>query len=283
MQATRSVRRVSVVTVTVLTSLAMASALAASPASAQGRAARDAAAARALFQEGVACADHRDWSCAADRFARAHEMRPSPVIAYNLGHALVEQGRLVEGAEMLRQALRDGSASAQVRADAGRMVEALTPRIGRLTLHVRGPVEGVTIRIGDVEVPEALHGTSAPIDPGPHAISAVRGGEIVASATVEVAEGASVEAELTIPEAPVVDTSVAPEPEEARAEDDAERMIATPVAPPPSGSDEGLWIGLGVGAGVLVVGAAVVLGVVLAQPQEPSPFGGNLGTVDVGR
>lgn len=274
----RAAVAIAVVAVTWLASAAAA--LAQGPG--QGSSARDAAAARALFEEGVACADRQDWSCAADRFERAYALRASPVIAYNLGHAMVELGRLVEGAEMLLRATRDPSASAQVQADAQRIVEQLTPRIGRLTLHVSGPREGVTIRIGEVEIPEALHGTAAPIDPGEHTISAIRGGETVASTTVQVPEGASVDAELTIPDAPVVAVAEAEaERERGAAEDAADDAIATP--PPPSGSDEGLWIGLGVGAGAVVIGIAVVLGVVLGQPGEAAPFGGNLGIVDVGR
>lgn len=284
MQANRSARRGLAIASAAVAVAWLASAPAArAQAQPQGSSPRDAAAARALFMEGVGCADRQDWVCAADRFERAYALRSSPVLAYNLGHAMVQLGRLVEGAEMLLRATRDETASSQVRADAQRMVAELTPRIGRLTLRLAGPREGVTIRIGQTEIPEALHGTAAPIDPGEHTISAIRGGETVASTTVQVADGASVEAELTIPEAPVV-ALAEPGPDEGErgaAEDAAAAAIGATTTP--SGSDEGLWIGLGVGAGAVVIGVAVVLGVVLGQPHDAAPFGGNLGVVEVGR
>lgn len=237
--------------------------------------ARGAAAARALFGDGVACADRQDWACAADRFGRAHALRSSPVIAYNYGHALVQLGRLVEGAEMLRQATREGSP--QVRADAERLVAALEPRLGRLTLRVEGPLERATIRIGETEIPAELHGMAQPIDPGEHTITATRDGAVVATASVTIAEGASAEARLTIPELPPEPAS----PDPARAtERIVERVI---VETPGRSSDDGIWIGLGIGAGALVIAGAVVLGVVLAQPQDLQPFMGNLDPIEIGR
>lgn len=234
--------------------------------------ARDAAAARALFAEGVACADQQAWDCAADRFGRAHALRPSPVIAYNYGHALVELGRLTEGAEMLRQAAREGSA--QVRADAQRIVAELEPRLGRLTLEVSGPLERATVRIGQTELPAELFGIAQPIDPGEHEITATRDGEVVASTRVTIAEGGAAEASLAIPDLP---------PEPSPAERETEVRIERVVVEAPRSSDDGVWIGIGVGAGALLVAGGIVLAVFLTQPSESQPYMGNLPAIEIGR
>ncbi|UJR81300.1 hypothetical protein [Sandaracinus amylolyticus] len=240
---------------------------------------RDTAAARALFQEGVACADRSDWSCAADRFARAHELRASAVIAYNLGHALVESGRLVEGTEILRRLVRDESVAANVRADASRVIRDAEPRIGRLAVHLRGPHDDVSVALGTHELASSLLGTAAPVDPGEHVLEARRDGEIVASARVHIEPGGSEEIELEIPARPERPAASAIGPEAAA------RTALDPTSPPDvESSDEGTWIALGVTGGVLVVAAAVVVAVVLAAPaQEPAPFDGTLGWVEIGR
>lgn len=257
---------------------------------------RDQAAARALFRQGVECADRHDWACAADRFGRAHSLRPSPVLAFNLGNALVMLGRLVEGAEHLRQVERDEGAAAPVRADARRVIAAIERRIGRLTLHVDGSLEGVQLTIDGHELPPELVGAPAPADPGEHVIEARRGEALIASARVTIAEAGSAEARLEVPQ---------PREEESAARGGATTLVAASevagatavrlgapgalevevdAGAAPAGGDDAPWIALGIGAGVLLVAGAVVLGVALAMPpQEPVPFTGTLPTIEVGR
>jgi len=43
---------------------------------------------------------------------------------------------------------------------------------------------GVTVRIGELEIPETLHGTSAPIDPGPHGVGRDRGAGVRSQETL---------------------------------------------------------------------------------------------------
>jgi hypothetical protein len=254
------------------------------PAGAQSAASvRDTAAARALFREGVACADRSDWPCAVDRFHRAHQLRPSPVLAYNLGHALVEIGRLVEGAEILHRLVRDETAPARVRADASRVVDAAAPRIGSLTVHVEGPTDGVVFAIDEHELATSLLGAAAPVDPGERRIEARRGDEVIASASVVIAEGGTESVTLALPEPPAEDPAVAsldvPTPSEVA-------LGASPSEPtdaPPAGGDDGPWIALGIGGAVVLVAGAIVLAVVLAQPGEQAPFDGSLGHVEIGR
>ena len=52
---------------------------------------------------------------AIGHFQRALELHPSPQITYNLTTALMNLGRLVRAAELLRQVSRDPTVSAEVR------------------------------------------------------------------------------------------------------------------------------------------------------------------------
>jgi hypothetical protein len=161
-----------------------------------------AAAARALFHEGVACADARDWACAADRFGRARAVHPSPVILSNHGIALDHLGRLVEASEAFRAVLRDASASPDLRAQASHAVELITPRIGSVTVIATGPTEGVAFSMDGQPLDASLLGVAVPSDPGAHRLEVRRADAIVVSREVDVAAGRNARLELAIP-APV--------------------------------------------------------------------------------
>lgn len=243
--------------------------------------ARASAAARALFQEGVDCVDAGDWACAAERFGQAARLRPSPVILSNQGVALMHVGRLVEASEAFRAVLRDASASEALHADAERYVAEIAPRLGRLTISVEGPREGVVIEL-DGQDHTALVGIPAPCDPGAHEVRARRDGEIVAQSRVEVTAGATATTGLAIPARPVVaEAIVAPRVSDVTDPAvDADLALATP-APTDDGDEiyEQWWLWTIVG--VVVVGTAVGVGVGVAtsDPGTVLPMG-SLGTID---
>ncbi len=239
--------------------------------------ARAAAAARALFQEGVQCADGQDWACAVERFGRAHALRASPVIASNYGIALTHLGRAVEASEAFRAVLRDATASEALRAHAAQSIDELEQVIGRLTLHASGPTEGLVVLVDGADHTSLL-GIAAPCDPGHHAIEARRDGEIVASAAVDVEPAGRVEVDLAIPERP------APAPEEPALEPSVAPELAATSAfddVPPAEHDEvyeqwWFWVIVG---GVALAGAGVTLGVVASDGTTTLPMG-SLGTID---
>lgn len=250
--------------------------------------ARASAAARALFQEGVACADAENWACAAERFTQAARLRASPVILSNQGVALMHLGRLVEASEAFQTVLRDASASAALHADAERYVAEIAPRLGRLTLVVEGPRDRLVVSV-DGQDHTALVGIAAPADPGAHEVTARRDGEIVAQATVDVSAGATASASLTIPPLPVVETEAPSVPPLVATDDgrgpgassDLDRALA-PSDPPRDEHHEvyeewWLWTIVG----VVVVGTAVGVGVGVAtsDPGTVLPTG-SLGTID---
>jgi tetratricopeptide (TPR) repeat protein len=134
-----------------------------------------AAAARALFQQGIALADARRWSDAADRFERAYGIRPSPEIAYNHAAALERLGRLVRASEELRFLARDAQTDATVRAAARARLEALLARVPRLTIRLDGPSAGFAVTLDGRLLEPAMIGIELLVDPGSHRIEARRG------------------------------------------------------------------------------------------------------------
>jgi hypothetical protein len=89
------------------------------------------AAARALFDQGLELLYVERWGEAADRFQRAHVLRPSPQIIYNLTTALVGMGRLVQASELAHQVSLDPSATPQVREASSARRDQLLQQVDR--------------------------------------------------------------------------------------------------------------------------------------------------------
>ncbi len=239
---------------------------------AQASDATSAAAARALFSEGVAATDASDWTLAADRFRAALALRPSSVIALNLAVALGHLGRVVEATELLRGVLLDRAANESVRASAQETLTTLEPRVAWLEVRLQGATDGVTVQVDTMTVPQVLLDSAVPVDPGAHRVAAMREGEIAVSADVELSEGERRPVVLDVPPLP---PPPPPEP--------IDEVLEVPVEPPPPVDDgpDPLLIGLGVGGGVLVLGGVLGLVLGLTLSGEPTPFMGNAGVLEV--
>ena len=221
--------------------------------------------ARSLFEQGIELADRGDWTGAADRFRRSLEIRPSPVVAYNLGNALTEIGRFVEASEAFRRAIR--ADDAELRTAAQGRLDAIQPRIGTLIIQLDGPGEGVTVMIDGDPIPSQAIGIGTPIDPGEHAVDARRGGGSVAETTVTIAEGGSDEVTLEIPPAPVED----------RGSGASDPVLGGGGSTEPVDESGGIspWLWVGIGAAV-AAGVAVLLVVLLTQSSDADPVSGTL-------
>lgn len=225
--------------------------------------------ARSLFREGVELSDGERWAEAADRFRRSLALRDSPIVAFNLGTASMHTGRLVEAVELFRRASRDEDAPERLRAAARQHLGELEPRLARLTVEVTGPRETVALELDGHAVMAARIGVGAPADPGHHVLRALRGGEEVARAEVDVAERGEATLRLEVPAQPA-DAGVP-------VEEAAERPAILELADPPP-SDDSLAIWLGTIGAVLAVGIAVTIAVVVVDGQGSAPpIEGNLG------
>lgn len=194
--------------------------------------------ARALFEEGVELADHGEWDRAVHRFRSALEHRESSRVRLNLAVSLARMGRMVEALEELERVLADPEVDEAVEREAELLREETAPRLGRLMVQVIGGLQDAHVTVDGR--PWVLLGEPGPADPGVRVVRLIEG-----------------DAELDVEEADV------PEGGEAR-------VVLEQPAPLESDDEEGdddSWIwGTVIGAAIVVVGAAVVTAVVLAEP-----------------
>lgn len=225
------------------------------------------AAARALFEEGLEHLRAERWDEAADRFERAHALRPSAEIAYNLSSALIRLGRLVRASELLRQVAQSPQAPDRVRAAAESRLEQVLPRLARLTVRIDGPSDRLVVTVDGRTLDRAMIGVAFPIDPGSHTVEASRAGQRVYERTLDVVEGGAVEATVRV--APLAATPAPPGATSLAVRPDAEPE-RTPRAP----ARWWLWaLGAAVAAGVAT---AVV---VASSGGRAQPERGNVDTI----
>lgn len=231
--------------------------------------------ARALFEEGLAFMDNKEWAPAADRFARVLQMRWSPVVAYNLGSALVELGEIGDAVEHLRRVMREPALEDSVRTPAQLLLTQAEARLGKVRIMILGESAGLQILLDDSEWPQAAMGVAVPLAPGRHRVVLQQGSE-----QIEVRE-------IFVTEREQLDVSFDRTPEEepaAAAPPPAAVAAAAPSSKAQSDSyddfsggddsaDDGdsilgawwLWTGIGV-----AVAAAVVTGLVVSS-GDPEP------------
>lgn len=150
----------------------------------------DAERARELFREGLVLVDEERWPAAAEHFRRVLAIRWSAAAAHNLGSALVELGKLVEASEHLRRVIEDETAAPAIRAAAQRMVEAIEPQIGELSIQLVGDAEGLALVLDERALPSDATTKPVRIDPGYHVVAALRGGVVVAREEIYLGSGA---------------------------------------------------------------------------------------------
>jgi len=241
----------------------------------EGEATRSAAA-RALFESGLAEVDAEHWDVAASEFGRALALRPSPIIRLNLAIALGHLGRVVEATELLREVVRDSSAPEDARANARVTLEETEPRIAWIRLHFVGDRHHAEVRIDGHAISWALADAPIPRDSGAHVVAVHIAGRDPLSERVVLAPGSS------------RDVTLSPSPtDDSRGGSPSTRgwdIAAAPVAPmaPERGPDP--WVvGLGTAGGVVLLAGTLTIVLVLALPSQATPIGGDLGVIEVGR
>ena len=146
-------------------------------------------AARQLFQSGLEQGQAGRWADAEERFSRALELRWAGPIAYNLAHARVELGRLVDALDILDEILAsNGEIDAEVRAASVQLRDGLLSKVARITVQMDGATDGVEITI-DGRTVQA--GQPIVVDPGRHRVLARLEGSVVGRASPELGEGES--------------------------------------------------------------------------------------------
>lgn len=216
--------------------------------------------ARQRFREGVQAARAERWEEALTAFTEAYMVVPRAEILINLASAQIHTGLLVEAQASYEQFLAEavrGTRAYRHRPAAEQALEALAPRIPRLSIHRRNheatdvvELDGVSVRHDRLDDPLA-------VNPGRHEVTLTRDGEVVARATVSLDEGESSEVTLFVMRQAAAAEAVAP-PTEDDEEDPVGGRRSAAASP-------WLWTAIGV---VLVAGG-VTAGVLLAGGEDP--------------
>ena len=257
--------------------LAAAAPAAAQSADSSGEA--DADVARQLFAEGLEFVEADDWANAEERFRRVLALRSSDVVTYNLASALVQLGRPVEAAHLLRSILRSSSADASTRDAAQQLLAQAEPQIGTLTIRVSGDTTDVRFAVDDRPLALAGHVHTLSVDPGEHTVTAHRGQTRLAFERVVIGGAAPLQGELSIalpariePQRALARTAAAPPPRAP--------LASPPVRPPPQRADrdeDASQVWWWVAGGAALAAAATTLAIVLASSaaSDAAPVTGD--------
>ena len=264
-------------TIALAASLASLAAVVPTTAEAQQVSDEDKGAARALGGEGQAALDKGDFARAEDRFGRADKLYHAPTLALGYARALRGQKKFILAQEAYNRIAREGvspgapPAFAQAVEDAKREVQEIAPKIGSVTITVKaaggGDVPNPKVTIDDKPVNAQLLGVRKPIDPGTHVVKVTAEGFKGAEKKVDVGEGASVDAPITM-EKDAAGAAVTPPPvvppttPTTTTPTDTTTTATTTMTPPPD-ADTGApssnkktlaYVAFGVGGAGLIVG-----------------------------
>jgi hypothetical protein len=248
------------------------------PTSVAAQSASEVAAARGLFEEGVAAAGNAEWEDALSAFERSYAIAPRSTTLLNLAGAQVQLGRLVAASESYQRLIREAGSNARerrLRDQARDALSSLEPRIAHLTLNIADLARADEVLLDGVAVSHAIVGVATPVDPGDHRISVRRSDREIGQASVNLSEGGSREVtvllrpgasvEVASTEGPAEGTSTVPDAALSGdpVDEGGEDIAASPI----------LWTIVG----IVVVGGVVAAVVATQVPTEPSYYMGNLG------
>jgi hypothetical protein len=211
--------------------------------------AQEAEEARGLFVEANRAIDEGRFAEARDLLTRSLAMHPHVATAFNLGVALRGTGQLHRAAEVFEQILAGdlGELRAEQVTQVQHLLAAVRADFGTVELVACGDAtELATIAVlvdgqRQTDVPPCA-ATTLSLDPGDHTIRLEADGFEPHDRAIIVGRGEQVAVEA--------------------------RLVARPTLTT-EGSSEDPWIWLGVGALVLVAGAGVTTGVLLATQRAP--------------
>lgn len=220
--------------------------------------------ARALFEEGVTLADQGDWAGAADRFERAHTLKPTSGIAFNWASALSAIGKLTQASELLEGVIRDPKATPELKQESEKKLAAIAPRRAKLKLHVDPNLpEHTEVSVDGDPWPRAVWGVAMPVDPGPHEATCSHEGRQLCHGSVSLNEG-------ELKELSLVSASRGPMEMETTSSDPAPDDKPAPRRP--LYKNWILWTAVGV---AVVAGVVVVSLTARGDSKTESPVAGN--------
>lgn len=231
----------------------------------------DKEAVRNLSDEAADDYDHQRFAQARDKFTRAYSVAKIPSLGLWMARANEKMGKWVAAYEMYNEVLSlernelwRGDAQQKAQQDATRELNLLTQRLPRLTVRLDGAdANQASVTIDGVAVPVGLLGVERFADPGQHVVAA-QAGELQASESVKLAEGAKATVVLQLKPQSAVPPTPQPAPTGPLEKPDAPQGVQS--SPPPLQPAEGTetidpqrlwgWIAIGVGGVGLATGTA---------------------------
>lgn len=204
--------------------------------------------ARNEFREAIALQAAGDYAGALSKLHAVAAVRMTPQVRFNIAVCEKHLGKLVTalGNFTLAQGEALDQDLADVASKAEEHINDINARMPKLTI-VRGEgAEAASIALDGVELGSSVIGTEMNVDPGPHTVIAKKGGEVLYSKTVEMAEKGSVQIVIAIESQ---DAVASPEPDRAS-------FIDLDVEPSGWSKRDTGWVAIGAG------GASAVAGVV---------------------
>jgi hypothetical protein len=164
---------------------AIAALLAAAPAAAQ---VENEAAARALFDEGRKLRDAGRYEQACPKFEAASKLYGGSGLLVNLGDCYEHVGRTASAwttfGDAVTLAVRLGHSDDET--EARRRQAALGPRLSSLAIHVSSEAPGLVVKRDGTPLDRPAWGSSIPVDPGLHTLSAEAPDRVAWSSSVSV-------------------------------------------------------------------------------------------------
>ncbi len=222
----------------------------------------DRATARELGKDGEAALKRKDFTTAADRFARAEALFHAPTLVLGLARAQVGLGKLVDAEESYRKIINEplpaNPPPAFVHAQTAAKAElaAVQPRLAWITITVSG-VDGATVKIDGQPLASAAFGVKRAVDPGAHEIVAEVSGTVVDRTPVTLGEGQEQSIPLAL-------TAPAGLPAGPAAPSSGQPPATAPGGTPASGGSMRKtlgFVGIGVGGAALLMGVGTGAGV----------------------
>lgn len=160
------------------------------------------AAAEALFRDGRRLIDEQKYREACEKFAASQRLDPAVGTLLNLGKCYEKTGQTASAWATYHEAVAAAKQSGQAQREksARHAAEALEPTLSHLTIVVAPSASSANVEVSrdGVAIPHDIWGSSVPVDPGDHLVTAAAGGFKSWSGHVTVEPSAS--KSVTVPE-----------------------------------------------------------------------------------
>lgn len=150
----------------------------------------DPAAADELFREGRAASEQRDYLTACAKFRESNRLDPAVGTLFNIADCEDKLGRLATAWTLFQEVAQRLATDDDRRAIALKRVQALEPRVPRLSVHLAASGRSdVTVRRDGVVLGAASLDTALPVNPGEHVVVVEAPGTQPAQFQSSVGEG----------------------------------------------------------------------------------------------